>query len=152
MLYLTGQFCKLIFRLVFCHNILSELWNLICIFVKCGTTTWFCPHMSTLLHCKKKPGCQLMSKERVWLVTSRLGTGKSLTFFYSLPAMHSHSAWQSSPHLPGSQIDSHFTCHALTLCLTVLAPSARLTDRLTLYLPCTHTLPDSPRPICQARR
>ncbi len=27
----------------------------------------------------------------VWLVTSRLGTGKSQTFFYSVPATHFHN-------------------------------------------------------------
>jgi hypothetical protein len=49
---------------------------------------------------RPKPGCHLPNSPysqkyfnysrpgRVWLVTSRLGTGKSFTFFYSVRRMH----------------------------------------------------------------
>ncbi len=38
--------------------------------------------VNSALHCKKR--LAIFPPGRVWLVTSRLGTGKSLTFFYSV--------------------------------------------------------------------
>jgi hypothetical protein len=47
------------------------------------------------LHCKKKvchfPARMYSRPGRVWLVTSQLGTGKSLTFFYSVGGLHTWS-------------------------------------------------------------
>ncbi len=51
--------------------------------------SWNCPYITSPLwvctiHCKKNYGNDCPVSSRVWLVTSRLGKRKSLTFFYSI--------------------------------------------------------------------
>jgi hypothetical protein len=82
--------------------------------------------MQHRVHCKKRLTIFTSPAERVWLVTSRLGTGILLTFFYSVELIFCVSGHPGHPphtHHPVLRPPHHGARH--TLCIQEQGPTVQ---------------------------
>jgi hypothetical protein len=74
--------------------------------LKFGEKFWNLSHETVpLIHCNKRLAIFPSRPGRVWLSTSRLGTGKSLTFFYSVKTKD--QSWRIIPELYNFYYDGY---------------------------------------------